>query len=118
MKTFTQFNEDIEQRRKQLRQRQLDQMAAYKERATSHQSAQRKRQERQREREELKQEIKRELHTEQTPTMKPNPYNVMIARQQAKRKSTREIHAQQEMGAEARAQNAAKRERLRAIMSR
>jgi folate-dependent phosphoribosylglycinamide formyltransferase PurN len=72
MKTFQQFNEDIEQRRIQLRQRQLQaekervasaanyryaQMQAEKERVASYHSAQKKK----KEREELKKEIKREL---------------------------------------------------------
>lgn len=55
---------------------------------------------------------------EQTPTMEPNLYNKLIARQQASRKKSREVHAQQEMGAEARAQERQKRSELRAIMSR
>lgn len=56
--------------------------------------------------------------TEQTPAMDSNPYNVMIAKQQAARKRTRETHAQQEMGAEARSQELAKQRRMKAIMSR
>ena len=39
MKTFTQFNEDVNrltQRRQQLRQRQLDQMQAYKDRVSAY----------------------------------------------------------------------------------
>jgi hypothetical protein len=79
MKTFQQFSEDIQQRRKQLRQRQLDQMAAHKERVADYRAvqaktqqerkerdddyraAQAKTQQKRREREQLKQEIKREL---------------------------------------------------------
>ena len=72
MKTFQQFNEDIEQRRIQLRQRQLQaekervasaasyryaQMQAEKERVASYRSAQ----EEKKKREKLKNEIKREL---------------------------------------------------------
>lgn len=56
--------------------------------------------------------------TEQTPTMSPNPYNVMIAKQQAARKRAREVHAQQEIGSEARSQELAKQRRMKAIMSR
>jgi hypothetical protein len=118
MKTFTQFNEDIEQRRKQLRQRQLDQMAANKERVASYQDVQKRKQEKQREREQIKKEIKRELQTEQTPTMKPNYYSQQVARRQAAQKTAQIRHVHQELGAEARAQQAAKRERLKSLMSK
>lgn len=66
----------------------------------------------------LNSQLKIELQTEQVPTMQSTPYNVMIARQQASRKRARETHAQQEIGAEARAQEKAKQNRLKAIMSR
>ena len=123
MKTFQQFSEDIEARRKQLRQRSIDQMQAHKEKVASYQAAQKEKQEEKSEREQLKKEIKRELQSEQVPTMvrpgdKPNLYNRMIAASQIRRKARREIHAQQEMGAEARAQQAQKRAEMKAIMSR
>lgn len=118
MKTFQQFSEDIEQRRMQLRQRQLDQVAAHKKRVASYQSSQREKQQAAVEREQLKKEIKRELQTEQTPTMEPNLYNKLIAKSQLSRKRERERHAQREMEHEAGAQQAQKHAELKAIMSR
>ena len=118
MKTFAQFSEDLEQRRQQLRQRQLDQMATQKQNVSSYQSAQRERIAKQREREQLKSEIKKELQTEQTPVMEPNFYNQIIARSQLSRKRERERHAQREMEREASAQQAQKRREMKAIMSR
>jgi hypothetical protein len=67
MKTFSQLTEDIAKRRLELRQRQLKQMSAQKERVASYQSAQKERQAAAQEREALKKEIKRELQTEQVP---------------------------------------------------
>lgn len=116
MKTFQQFSEDIQQRRKQLRQRQLDQMAAHKERVADYQAVQAKTQQKRREREQLKQEIKKELQTEQVPSMEPNLYNQQVARRQAAQKSAQIRHVHQEIGAEAREQQAAKRERMRKLM--
>jgi len=66
MKTFTQFTEDVnrlEQRRKELRNRQLDQMQKYKERAAQYQASQKEKVQAARERESLKNEIKRELQS-------------------------------------------------------
>ena len=54
---------------------------------------------------------------EQIPAMKPNVYNQMIARRQASEKSAHIKHVHQELGAEARAQQAAKQSRLKTIMS-
>lgn len=118
VKRILSVKEDIESRRKQLRQRQLDQMAAYKEKVSSYQQSQAKKKRAKAEREELKKELKKELQTEQTPAMEPNAYNVAIAKQQAMRKKARESHAQREMEHEAQAQQAAKQRRLKAIMSR
>ena len=115
MKTFTQFNEDIsrlEQRRQQLRQRQKDQIEKQRKRVATYQATQQRKIEAQREREQLKKEIKRELQTEQSPTMKPNLYNKLVARRQVSQKSALIKHAHQEMGAEARAQEAAHQRRL------
>jgi hypothetical protein len=64
MKTFKQLFEDLEKRRQQLKQRQLNQVAAQKERVTNYQSSQRERQQASTEREALKKEIKRELQNE------------------------------------------------------
>ena len=79
MKTFTQFSEDLEQRRQQLRQRQLDAVAAQREKVAAHQAAQRERINKKREREEIKKELKKELQTEQTPTMQPNLYSQQLS---------------------------------------
>lgn len=118
MKTYAQFNEDLEQRRKELRQRQLDQMATHKKRIELGQAAQRERSEYQKEREGLKREIKKELQIEQTPSMQPNEYNKQVARRQATQKSAQIRHVHQEIGAEARQQQNQKRLELKAIMSR
>jgi hypothetical protein len=115
MKTFQQFNEDIDrltQRRQQLRQRQLKQMAAHKEKVAAHREAQSRRRQKQAEREQLKQELRRELQTEQTPVMQPNLYNQLVARRQATQKGQQIRHVHGELGAEARAQQSAKRQRL------
>ena len=61
MKTLQQFFEDIETRRRELRQRQQDQMASQRERVAGYHAAQQEKKEKESEREELKKEIKREL---------------------------------------------------------
>jgi hypothetical protein len=118
MKTFQQFNEDIANRRLELRQRQQKQMAAQKQKVADYQSAQREKQVAARERETLKKEIKRELQTEQTPVIEPNEYNKQVARQSARWKGMQIRQAHGEMEHEAGAQVAAKQRRLKAIMSR
>jgi hypothetical protein len=121
MKTFQQFSEDVDrltQRRQQLRQRQLKQMAAHKEKVAAYQESQRRKRQKEAERENLKKEIKRELQTEQTPVMQPNLYNQLIARRQATQKGQQIRHVHGELGAEARAQQAAKRQRLNRLMSK
>ena len=55
---------------------------------------------------------------EQTPTMEPNLYSQQVARRQAAQKTAQIRHVHQELGAEARAQQAAKQSRLKSIMSR
>lgn len=50
--------------------------------------------------------------------MKPNFYSQQVARRQAAQKSSHIKHVHQELGAEARTQEVAKRARLKAIMSR
>jgi hypothetical protein len=55
---------------------------------------------------------------EQTPTMEPNYYNQQVARRQATQKTAQMKHVHQELGAEARGQQAAKQSRLKSIMSR
>jgi len=64
MKTFQQFNEDIEQRRQELRQRSKDQMQKFKEKSKASVDAQRQRAADIADRKRLKDEIKRELRDE------------------------------------------------------
>jgi len=64
MKTFQQFNEDIEQRRQELRQRSKDQMQKFKEKSEASADAQRQRAAEIADRKRLKDEIKRELRDE------------------------------------------------------
>lgn len=121
MKTFTQFTEDVnrlEQRRQKLRQRQLSQMQASKEKVSEYQASQKEKRRAAAERESLKKEIKRELQTEQTPVMQPNLYSKQVAMRQGAQKSAQIRHVHSELGAEARAQQAAKRARMKEIMSR
>jgi hypothetical protein len=111
-------SEDLEARRQQLAQRQRDNVAAFKERSSASANAQKERLARQRDREQLKSEIKKELQTEQHPTMQPNEYNKQVARQSARWKGMQIRQAHGEMEHEAGAQLAAKKARLKAIMSR
>ena len=55
---------------------------------------------------------------EQVPSMEPNLYSQQVARRQATQKTAHIKHVHQELGAEARSQEAAKQRRLKAIMSR
>lgn len=55
---------------------------------------------------------------EQSPSMEPNYYSQQVARRQATQKSTQIRQVHQEIGAEARSQQAAKQRRLKAIMNR
>jgi len=55
---------------------------------------------------------------EQTPHMEPNEYNKQVARRQASQKVAHSKHVHQELGAEARAQQSAKRAEMKTIMSR
>jgi len=64
MKSYNQFFEDIESRRQELRQRQLDQATKFKQRAKEYSASQQHRREEGQERERLKSEIKRELKNE------------------------------------------------------
>lgn len=118
MKTFTQFTEDIAKRRLELRQRQLDAVAAQKQKVADYQSAQKERQAETQERETLKKEIKRELQAEQTPVMEPNIYNQQVARQSATWKGRQIRQSHGEMQSKAQSELAAKQRRLKAIMSR
>ena len=118
MKTYTQLIEDIEQRRAQLRQRQLRQTQRHKERVASYQAARRKSQEKEQLKREIANRIRRELQMEQTPAMTQTPFNVMKAREQAKGGIRHRTHVHNELAREAGAQQAEKRARLKAIMSR
>ena len=118
MKTYTQLIEDIEQRRAELRQRQLKQMQQHKERVASHQAAIQHSRKKAQEKEQLKSEIKRELQAEQSPGMTQTPFNIMKAREQAKGGIRHRTHVHNELAREAEAQQAAKRARMKAIMSR
>ena len=58
------------------------------------------------------------MQTEQTPTMEPNLYSQQVAKRQVAQKTAHIKHVHQELGAEARAQEASKRARMKAILSR
>jgi hypothetical protein len=118
MKSFQQFNEDLEARRQQLAQRQRDNAAAFKERSLAAASAQKERIAAKQDRERLKSEIKKELQTEQHPTMKPSEYNVQVAKQQARWKGSQIRQSHGEMQSKAQSELAAKQRRMKAIMSR
>jgi hypothetical protein len=118
MKTFCQFNEDLQARRQQLAQRQRDNTIAFKEKSKAVVDAQKEKQDSDQERERLKKEIKQELQTEQHPTMVPNEFNKQIAKRQAGWKGLQRQQAHDEMKDEARTQVSAKRARMKAIMSR
>ena len=122
-------NEDIEQLKRGLET--LERQSAPKERLAARRRAalERTRQihkaekQRQREYKEAQARKKRrdqneELQLEQTPHMTPTPFNIMKAREQAKGGIKHRVHVHQEIGAEARAQQTAKRARMKAIMSR
>lgn len=121
MKTFQQFNEDVDrltQRKQQLRQRRLKQMAAHKEKVTAYQESQKRRKSKEVEREQLKREIKREMQTEQSPEMEQTPFNIMKAREQVRGGIAHRRHVHGELAREAGAQQTAKRQRLKALMSK
>lgn len=129
LKTYQQFNEDIEQRRLELRQKQLERQQAQKEKVAQYQQAQKEKRAQQiaaqqekiaaqKEREELKKEIERELQTEQSPSMELTPFNIMKAREQAKGGIAHRKHVHGEIAREAGVQQAEKRARIRSIMNR
>lgn len=61
MKTYLQFFEDLDQRKAELRQRQLDQMAANREKIIAYQEAQREKKMAEIEKKRLKDELRQEL---------------------------------------------------------
>lgn len=118
MKSFQQFNEDLEARRQQLAQRQRDNAAAFKEKSLAAATAHKEKIAANQEREKLKKEIKQELQSEQHPTMQPTEYNKQVARQQSRWKGMQIRQSHGEMEHQAGSELAAKQRRLKAIMSR
>jgi len=117
-KKIKKIKEDIETRRQELHQRQLNQIKRHKQSVANYQATQKEKEETKSEREKLKKEIKRELQTEQTPHMQPNLYSKQVAMRQGAQKTAQIKHVHQELGAEARAQQSAKNARMKAILSR
>lgn len=118
MKTYVQFFENIEKRRLELRKRQLEKIETHKQKVADYRARQQEKIQAQQDRENLKKEIKRELQTEQTPVMEPNLYSQQVAKRQAAQKTAHMKHVHSELGAEARAQQSAKRAEIKSIMSR
>lgn len=136
MKSFQQFNEDLRKlqqdlntldkqhapaerlaaRRRLAAERSRTLASDFQKRQKEIMQAQKERMQAQRERMQAQQN--EELQTEQTPTMEPNYYSQQVARRQAAQKTAHIKHVHQELGASARAQEAAKRARLKSIMSR
>jgi hypothetical protein len=112
------IKEDIEQRRVAARQQRSDQIATQRQNVADFQSAQHVARQKENEREQLKKEIKKELQAEQHPVMEPNEYNKQVARQSARWKGMQIRQAHGEMEHEASAEVAAKRARMKSIMSR
>lgn len=123
MKTFHQFQEDVEQLRRGLetleRQSAPKEKLATRRRAALERTRQIHKAEKQRQREYKESQAKKrrrdqneELQLEQTPHMTPTPFNVMKAREQAKGGIRHRVHVHQEIGAEARRQEAAHQKRL------
>ena len=118
MKSYSQFCEDLEQRKQELAARQRENLQRFREKSAAAAQARKDQLAAKRDREVLKKELKAELKTEQTPAMEPNEYNKQSARRQATQKSAHITHVHRELGAEARAQQAQKRAEMKAIMSR
>jgi hypothetical protein len=98
MKTYTQFFEDIEQRRKQFHQKRIEQIAAHKEKVAAFREAQKEKERRRKEKAQIKAELKKELQTEQHPVMEPEKYgahNLAVSRRQQTQKSGLIRRAQQ-----------------------
>lgn len=126
MKTFQQFQENVEQLRRGLetlerqsapRERLAAKRAAAKQRsktlASNFQRRQRERMQAQRER--MRMQQKEELQLEQDPHMTPTPFNIIKAREQAKGGIKQRTHVHQEIGATARSQEAAHQARLKKL---
>jgi|688.fasta_scaffold136455_4 colicin import membrane protein len=98
---YAQMRQDYEERQEQLRAKRQ----AEKEKKEAERQARLERQNQQKE----------ELYLEQTPIMKPNLYSQLVARRQAAQKSAHIKHVHQEIGAEARSQEAAHQARLKKL---
>ncbi len=128
-KKIKKIKEDIEQLRKGIetlerqsapRQRLAARRASANQRSRTLASNFKKRQiEKMRaQKEKIMMQQREEFQTEQSPTMEPNLYSQQVARRQAVQKTSQIKHVHQEIGAEARAQQAQKRAEMKAIMSR
>lgn len=118
LKRREKIKEDIAQRRIAARQQRSDQITSQRQNVADYHSAQQSSKQKENERDQLKKEIKRELTNEQHPTMQPNEYNKQIARQSARWKGMQIRQAHGEMEHQAGAEVAAKKARIKAIMSR
>lgn len=125
MKTFQQFQENVEQLRRGLetleRQSAPRQRLAARRRAALERTKQLHKSEKQKQREyQETQERKRrqrneELQLEQDPHMTPTPFNIMKSREQAKGGIKHRTHVHQEIEATARSQEAAHQARLKKL---
>lgn len=161
MKTFTEFNEDMQSLRRELsviskqdapverlaqrrriaaersktsasdfKERQKENMQAQKEKhdqirqdyeenqqelRAKRQAEKEKKEAERRARLERQNQQEEELQTEQHPIMKPNFYSQLVAKRQAAQKSAQIKHVHQEIGAEARSQEAAHQARLKKL---
>ncbi len=112
------IKEDIEQRRVAARQQRSDQIASQRQDVANYHTTQQKRKQKAAEIQQIKQEIKKELQAEQHPVMEPNEYSKQVARQSARWKGMQIRQAHGEMEHQAGAELAAKKARLKSIMSR
>ena len=122
MKTFQQFNEDLRKLQGELET--LERQAAPKQRLAArrraalertkriHKAEKQRQKEYQETQERRRNQRNEELQLEQSPHMDQTPFNIMKAREQAKGGIRHRIHVHQEIGAEARAQEAAHQRRL------
>jgi hypothetical protein len=113
-----QVKEDIETRRIAAKQQRSDQIASQRQDVANYHTTQQKQKQKAAEIRQIKQELKKELQTEQHPTMEPNEYSKQVAKQSARWKGMQIRQSHGEIEHEAGAELAAKRARLKAIMSR
>lgn len=128
-KTYQQFREDVDQRRQLALQKTKELQAAQKQRVSEYQQAQKEKlaqqradkQEREAEAkriEKMKDELRQELQTEQSPGMDPNEYSKQVAGQSARWKGMQIRQSHGERQHQAAAELAAKRARIKALMSK